>query len=296
MDVIATVWFWLTRADGLRPIIAATQGTVEIATKLWLLDDAVPSSGPQYAQMPCVAAALDALLVNRPANDRALAAAGGKPDVIAKIALSRLRSALTRTPLDPADIVFYVHLTGHLARDWDHPLRYGLLQAGAISLCTRTAGAIGRALSAGGNRGLLDGLFGAFAILINCLESTEGFTWVAESFSADLLVAFADCSPHFARLDEEDRDSVCTLFSETLPPYLVYRSVVQAVHAGMGRLQATHLKRLDSSIVREVWIDFRARAEERHVAVVDFLAAKNMGATCDNVQVQYIYPKFPDGN
>ncbi|KAJ7133445.1 hypothetical protein C8R44DRAFT_23723 [Mycena epipterygia] len=288
MDVIATAWFSLVRAEGLREAIAGTQGTVEIATRLWLLDDAIPYAGPKSMESPTLAAALDALLVDRSTTDRALAAGGGKADAIAKVAMSRAKNAITCTPLDPTQIAIYFDLLSHFSRGWDHPLRYALLQAGVIPLCTRTAGMLGRALSAGGSPGLIDGFVSAFGYLANCHESTEGFTWVVQSVAADLFLTFADCSPHFARLDAEDYDMVCSILSQILPKYLVYRSVLQAVDEGLRRLGPPHQKRIASSRAKKVWIDFQVLAEERCMVVVHAAAVKGKAATCDNVKCQKI--------
>ncbi|KAJ6494134.1 hypothetical protein DFH09DRAFT_1206826 [Mycena vulgaris] len=290
MDVIATAWYCLIRADGMQEVIAATRGTVEITTQLWLLDDSITSSG-QFMNIPCLAAAFDGVLVDRDTTDRALAAAGGNPDTLVKPAMARARDAIGRTPLDPVQIAIYFDLINHLSRGWNHPLRYALLQTGVIPLVTRTAGTLGRALNTGGNPALLDGVVSAFGYLANCIESTVGFTWVAQSLAADFLLAFADCSPHFAQLDPEDYDMVCSLLSKTLPKYLVYRSVVQAVDEGMLRLGAPQQKRLESSIARKVWLKFQALAEERHMVVLHAAAVKGKAATCDNVKCHKIDAK-----
>lgn len=285
MDIISRVWYCLTRAEGLREAIAATKGTIEIATHLWLLDDDVPQSSPNIVAIPCAAAALDAILVDGPATDRALAASGGTADRIVKIAMSRTRTALSRRTLVPVEITIYLDLLGHLSYGRNHPLRIGLLHAGAIPLCTRAAGDLARALSSGGDVALLDGIVAAFGYLVNCLQSTEGFTWVVQSLTADLLLALADASPHFSLLDAEDYDMVSSLLKEMLPTYLVYRSVIQAVDEGMRRLGAKQQKKIDASIFRDVWIDFQKLALERQFVVMQAVAVKGRAATCDNVEV-----------
>ncbi|KAJ7120472.1 hypothetical protein C8R43DRAFT_1151718 [Mycena crocata] len=279
MDIIATSWYCLVRADGMREVIAATQGSVEIATKLWLLEETVPSPGHQFMNIPCLAAALDAIIVDTPAADRALVASGGKAETIASIALSRARGALSSSPLDPVQIVIYLDLLSHLSRGVEHPIRHALLQAGVIPMCTRAAGTLGRALNAGGHPDLIDGV------------STEGFTWVTQSLTADLLVAFADCCPHFSRLDAEDYGMVCSLLKKTLPQYLVYRSVLHAIDEGMQRLKDPQKKRIESSIVKQVWLDFQHLAEERCMVVLQAAAVKGKSATCDNVQCHRIDAK-----
>ncbi|KAJ6585582.1 hypothetical protein B0H19DRAFT_1368857 [Mycena capillaripes] len=272
MDVIATVWYCLVRVQGLREVIAATKGTVEIATQLWLLDNEVPYQGPPSMNIPCVAA-FDAVLVDHAATDRALAAAGGAPDTLVKL------------------VSIYLDLLSHLSWGADHPLRLGLLQAGAISLCTRAAGTLAGALNAGGDLDLLNSIVSAFGFLTNCLHSTEGFTWVIQSVGADFLLAWADASPHFAQLDEEDYGMVTSLLMQTLPMYLVYRSVIQAVEQGMRRLGPQQLERINSSIAKNVWMDFRKLAEERSMVVVHAAAVKGKAATCDNVKCHKIDAK-----
>ncbi|KAJ7861827.1 hypothetical protein B0H14DRAFT_2741409 [Mycena olivaceomarginata] len=274
MDIISRVWYCFTRAEGLREAIAATKGTIEIATHLWLLDDDVPQSSPNIVAIPCAAAALDAILT-----------------ASSKIAMSRTRTALSRRTLVPVEITIYLDLLGHLSYGRNHPLRIGLLHAGAIPLCTRAAGDLARALGSGGDVALLDGIVAAFGYLVNCLQSTEGFTWVVQSLTADLLLALADASPHFSRLDAEDYDMVSSLLKEMLPTYLVYRSVIQAVDEGMRRLGAKQQKKIDASIFRDVWIDFQKLALERHFVVMQAVAVKGRAATCDNVECHKVDAK-----
>ncbi|KAJ7094703.1 hypothetical protein B0H15DRAFT_830575 [Mycena belliarum] len=291
MDVISATWYCLTRADGLREAIAGTKGAIEIATQLWLLDEAVPHSGIPFFNVPSGAAALAAILVDSSAVDRALATAGGALDAIVKPAMGRARNALAHTPLQSAPVTIYLDLLGHLSRAWDHPLRYALLHAGAIPLCTRAAGSFARVLNAGGDPELLHAAVAAFMYLANCLESTDGFTWVLQSIAADVLLAFADFSPHLTRLDAEDCDMVCSLLHTILPKYLVYRSVVRAVEESMRRLGPTQLKRIDASVAQKVWVDFRRLAEERSLVVLQAVAVKGKAATCDNVKCHKVDAK-----
>ncbi|KAJ7022650.1 hypothetical protein C8F04DRAFT_1137345 [Mycena alexandri] len=291
MDVIASVWYALVQADGMRQVMAATQGSIEIATQLWLLDDEVPYSGTKYISIPAPAAALDALLVDRAAADRALAAVAGKSELIVKTAISRTRNALACSPLDPTQITIYIDLLNDFSYGRHHPLRYGLLQAGVIQLCTKGAGTLVRALNAGGSPDLLNGIISAFGYLANCLESTEGFTWVTQCLASDFLAAFADLGPHFRRLDAEDYDMICSLLTKTLPTYLVYRSVIQAVDEGMRRIKEEQFQRINSSMAKKVWVDFQVLAEERVFVVLHATAVKGKAATCDNVECHKIDAK-----
>ncbi|KAJ6614791.1 hypothetical protein B0H10DRAFT_2043399 [Mycena sp. CBHHK59/15] len=293
MDIIATAWFSLTRAAGLREAIAATRGTIEITTQLWLLDASVPSAGPPFIDVPCTPAALDALLVDRATVDRALAAAGGKPETLVQPALAGLRSALSSAATNPTHPNVYLDLICHLSQGVDHPVRHAFLHAGAIAQCTRAARVLAGHISVGGPAAPahLNSMVAAFGFLANCLESTDGFSWVAQSLAADLLLAFADCSPYLGRLDAEDRGIVYTILQEIVPRYLVYRSVVQAVDAGMQRLKAPQIERLEKSVARKVWIDFQHLAEERLMVVLHAAAVKGKAGTCDNAKCQKIDAK-----
>ncbi|KAJ7160279.1 hypothetical protein C8R46DRAFT_1001507 [Mycena filopes] len=291
MDVIASAWYGFIQAEGMREVMSTTMGSVEIATQLWLLDDEVPSSGPQFIVMPAVAGTLDNLLAHPTAPERAVAAGGGNTELIVKLAMSRTRKALARSPIDAPAIAMYVSVMNRLVLDRDRPLRHAFLQAGAIQLCTKVAGTLARTLNAGGNLEFIDGIVSALGFLGNCLESTEGFTWVTQSLNADLLVAWADFSPHFSRLDEEDYELVSSLLTRTLTTYLVYRSVVQAVDNGMQRLGQEQLQRIGSSKAKKAWMDFRKLAEERVFVLVHASAIKNKAAACDNVECHKIDAK-----
>ncbi|KAK7022297.1 hypothetical protein R3P38DRAFT_2628704 [Favolaschia claudopus] len=291
MDVIAMTWYSLTRADNLRETMASTKGSIEIATHIWLLDSEVPFSGPQLVNIPSAAAALDAILIDASTLDRVVTAGGGNPEPLIKIAMSRTRTALGRTHIVPQEATIYLDLLGHLSRAPNHPLRLGLLNAGAIALCTRAAVTLVRALNARGDPAFLDGVIAGLSYLANCLQSTEGFTWVIQSLNADLLVALVETSPYFSQMDEDDYDMITLSLKETLPTYLVYRSVIQAVDQGMQRLQPEHFKKIGKSKAKDLWNNFRSLAEERLFVVLHAAAVKGKAATCDNVQCQKIDAK-----
>ncbi|CAK5266463.1 unnamed protein product, partial [Mycena citricolor] len=191
MDTVCSCWYAFVAAEGMQQVMAQTQGAVELLTKLWQMDQDV--RGQRTVDIPCVAAAFDALLIDVDCADRVKRAVGGKSSakVVAKLVVTRTKAALARPQLDPVELQIYLDIFSHLARGEQHPLRHALLAAGAIPLCTQAALTLARALDAGGPPDLLGGVVAGFGFLANCLHSTEGFTWVIQALHADLLLALA---------------------------------------------------------------------------------------------------------
>jgi len=138
----------------------------------------------------------------------------------------------------------------------------------------------------GGHLGLLDVLVASFGYLSNCLESTDGFTWVIQSVKAGLLTAFVDASPHFSKLDPDDRDMILHIVRDILPIYLVYRSVVEAIDGTMSKLNdSPHRERILGSMASGVWTKFHNLVLEQLFTTMQATAVKRTAVTCDNVKV-----------
>jgi len=60
IDAISASWYSLSRSEIARKIMATTSGSIEMATQLWVLEDASPI--PSIVDIPSVSAALDGLL------------------------------------------------------------------------------------------------------------------------------------------------------------------------------------------------------------------------------------------
>ena len=288
LDVISAALYALSRSDSVRKVMSATKGSIELATQMWVMED--KGNLPSFANIPTASAALDALLKddNGPALDRVIAAAGGDADNVAQLMLSRLRTSINSTPVYGAPAVAYLDLVGHLSRAPEHALRHAFLGSNTIALCTKIALSVSKMLNVGNGAPpiQLDVMVAAFGYLTNCLESTDGFTWVSQSIQSGLLMAFLDCSPHFSKLDPDDCDMVLSIVRNILPKYLVYRSVIQAVDGTIRKLgDPLHHQRIEKSIARNVWADFHKLAMERYLVTLQAAAMKGKGATCDNVNV-----------
>ncbi|RDB14658.1 hypothetical protein Hypma_016492 [Hypsizygus marmoreus] len=293
LDVISGTWYSLSRSEKARKAMNATKGSIEIATQMWVLEDR--GKIPSVIDIPSASAALDTLLRDdtQAALDRVLAAAGGEPDNIVQLSLSRLRTSVNGPGIrDPAKTAIYLDLIGHLSRGQRHPLRHAFLHANTITLCTKVALSASQLLNQGGPPGLLDVMVASFGYLANYLESTEGFTWVTQAIQAGLLTAFVDCSPHFSKVDDEDRDTILTIVRDILPKYLVYRSVILAVDGTIRKLsEAPHNKRIMQSVAWGIWSKFHELALERYMVTIQAKALKGKGATCDNVKCHKVDSK-----
>lgn len=287
LDIISAAWYALSRSDSARKVMSATKGSIEIATQMWVMED--KGNLPSLVNIPTASAALDALLKDAqgPALDRVVGAAGGGADNVAQLMLSRLRTSINGTLAYDAPTVVYLDLIGHLSRKPEHALRHAFLSSNTIALCTKIAVTVSTMLNRGGGPPiLLDVMVAAFGYLTNCLESTDGFTWVSQSIQAGLLTAFVDCSPHYSKLDPDDCDMVLTIVRDILPKYLVYRSVIQAVDGTIRKLDhESHRQLVEKSIAWDIWMKFHKLALERYMVTLQATAMKGKAATCDNVHV-----------
>ncbi|EED85758.1 predicted protein [Postia placenta Mad-698-R] len=132
IDVISACWCAVGQYDSIREAMVSTPATIEIATRCWLEEDDGPI--PSHVDAPVGTCVLGNLLKHATSAqlDRVLKMTGGKADEIAKLAISRLRGALTTRPVNATRLVIYLDFINSLSRVGTHPLRYALLGANVI--------------------------------------------------------------------------------------------------------------------------------------------------------------------
>jgi hypothetical protein len=86
-----------------------------------------------------------------PTLDRALEAAGGKPDQLAKLALTRLHTEGQKPQINGCRAAVYADILCQFSRSAKHPLRHALLIAGAISTVTKTLVTVSNQFNSTGN-------------------------------------------------------------------------------------------------------------------------------------------------
>lgn len=256
-----------------------------MATKLWLLEEEVPT--PSSVDIPVCTMALDSFLrrADEPSLNRALAAAGGKPDQVAKIALKRLHAEIRKPKIDGISSAISTDLVCQFSRSSDHPFRHAFLIQNTISIVTKNISTITAQMKKFGNLNLLDVIVACFGYLRNCLESTNGFTWVAQAIKAGLLSAFIDCSPYFSKMDLGDRTMVLSILESIVPQYLVFRTVINDVHAALTIFRASPDSGKVSRIAKDIWHTFECLADERKAVERETTAMKGKTTICDNSKV-----------
>jgi hypothetical protein len=256
-----------------------------MAAQLWLLEDTIPF--PSSAEIPVCTAALECLLrVAEPStHDRTLNALGCKPDQVAKLALMRLLTESLKQNIDGYKTAIYIDTVNQLSRYPDHPLRNALLIANSIRIVTKTLVSLSAQINSTGNPMLLNAMVTSFGYLSNCLESTDGFTWVSQSVQAGLLTAFIECSPHFSKVNHEDRTMIVSIVEDVLPRYLVYRTVIQTIVAALAVVPAPSEDKVSKSIAKDAWRNFITLVEERRLVSLHAAAWKGKATICDNANV-----------
>lgn len=242
-DLISGSWFALTRSTPVKVQMVGTIGSIEIMTKLWFEEDA-PGQPPSMIDIPSSSAVLDQLLRNDlksedPYDDkprRFLNAAGGNAKNVAKLMMTRMKKVMTgpRTSAHENRITIYLDLIGHMSMTKSSPLRHAFLSLDIIPTCTKVALATAKQLNNGGSPDggyLIGPLVASLGYLVNCIESTDGFSWVVQAIKAGLLIAITDLSPHWRSIDPEEQEWLLKLLNDIIPRYMVYRSVVVAIEA-----------------------------------------------------------------
>lgn len=98
--------------------------------------------------------------------------------------------------------------------------------------------------------------------------------------------AFVDSSPHYSKLEPEDREMILEIFSQVVPKYLVYRSVILAVDGAMAKVEKSAWRdRISDTAASKPWFNFRRLAHERLLVTHQAEATKGKALICDNVKV-----------
>lgn len=286
VDVLSAAWYTLCSREPIRQIMISTPMAIEVATRLWFEEDDGP---PSHANAPAGTCLLGSALklAEKEHLDMVLKAAGGKADEIAKLSIARIKSTLKARPVNGTHLTMYIDFVNSLSRVVDHPLRYALLGAHAIWIVTNALTTIAIQVNLGRDLSFLDAMLSAFGYLANCLDSTDGFTWVSQSIGAGLLTAYVDCSPHFSRLDPKDLRMVLRIIGDILPRYTVYRTVLEAMDAPMRKIGGgPQRERVMNSLAKDVWNPFFESSCDRIRVLHASMVKKSQLITCDNVKVQ----------
>lgn len=286
MDVIGASWYALATNDNTRKAMLSKPATLEVATRIWLEED--DKSSPSKS-LPPGTSLLNSLLKTATYDtlDQVLKISGKKADAVAKLALTRLRNAMKSKAPNGGYVTMYIDFLNMISRSPKHPFRHALLGANVVWTVTSNLCKIGTILNDTGDLAFVDAMVAGFGYLFNCLESTDGFTWVNQALGTGLLQAFCDCSTKFDLIHPEDLQMVMGVFKDILPRYMVYRSVIDHFVTGMRKAeQEPYRKRITSSIAKDAWHELRMLTDERRIVGVQADVVKTSHLTCDNVKVR----------
>ncbi|OSD01899.1 hypothetical protein PYCCODRAFT_1468190 [Trametes coccinea BRFM310] len=292
LDVLSAFWYTIEHRDCIREAMVKSPGTIEIATRLWLEEDGGPI--PTTMDSPAGTCVLGNMLkfADKEALNRVLRVAGGKAGEVAKLSIARLQRALKGPEYNAIHITIYMDFINSISRVPSHPLRHALLSANIIWVVTTALTKISVLIHTSRDPGFLTSMVAAFGYLRNCLESTEGFTWVAQSVGAGLLQAICDCSPRFRSVDPDDYVMIKDTVGDILPRYLVFRTVIEAVETALNKIEhSPQKKRVEESIIWPEWKRFTELARERVLIMSQIDAFKGHSTTCDNIQCQKVGPR-----
>ncbi|THH33240.1 hypothetical protein EUX98_g1007 [Antrodiella citrinella] len=291
LDVITMCWFTMAQNEVLRGLIMKTPAALEIATRLWLEEGKGPV--PSNVTIPAASCILWNLLklAKAPELDRMLKAAGGKAREVAKLSLTRLKDVLKAPQLSSTHLMMHLDFLNSVSRVPSHPIRRAPFGANVIWIVTGALVKLSVLVNTSPDLGFLDAMVAGFGYLSNCLESTDGFTWVSQAIGAGLLPAYCDCSPKFYMVHGEDLEMITDVVNKILPKYLVYRSVIDAVDASMRKLTKAQEDRVRLSMAKKGWEEFYHMAHEKELIAIHSEVTKGMHMTCDNIKCQKVKRK-----
>ncbi|OBZ69341.1 hypothetical protein A0H81_10879 [Grifola frondosa] len=275
-------WFFIKQQVAIRDIMLDTPGSIELATRIWLEEPDGPLQS--VSGHPPGIILLHNMLENAPSDrlDRVVRTAGGDASKIAKLAVSRVTNSLEAPQIPAAYLAACLDVFNSLSRQRDHPLRRALLGAGAISVATNVLVKISNLVH---DMVYMEPMVSAFVYLYNCLESTDTGTWVMQSVTAGLLQAFCDCSPQFSRLDARDLKMVTDVVGLRVMRNLIFRSVIEAVHTNLVKIdRGTQKDLVNASVAKTVWREFYGFAQMRYTIVQTVNSFIRKRFPCDNVK------------
>ncbi|TFK58089.1 hypothetical protein BDN72DRAFT_134187, partial [Pluteus cervinus] len=246
-DVIAAAWCSLAFSKSAREVMLQTRGVVDVAARLWFFEgNSEVSPVADGLQMGAFLLKILSDTDEEADWDRIISAAGGDVKKIVKISLTRLKDAskapeFASSPLQCFAILSFIE---RLCVSPKPKVFQTLLDHGLAFICVRFLIRIASVINEGSHNAddraeFAKIMVATFRVLLFCLEDTIGLPWVLQATNAGLLTAFVECSPLYKDLNHDDYTTVSTSVNDTIPRYLAYSSVVQAVDAALLKLKKT---------------------------------------------------------
>lgn len=260
------------------PLRNAIPDGFPLICQLWLLQAEEPHlngttaspSRPMY----------DRLLSNPQSNptEDVLRWTGATLEEIAAAALIRLRRRLRGVPAGADDLDLDISILSMLENIY---MQQALLSRNSIVIVTRSFARIAH----GPTRTMSDAKAGCISQLCGVticrtLNAIGAPSWVSRVLEAGLLLALLKCSPWFPEGMLPYQAAV--LLGSTLPPYLIYISVVRSIGREMKKVAEMGLEAnmKKTGALWEAWTTFKALVTKRMQ-----VAGENIHGRCGNIKV-----------
>ncbi|KII87049.1 hypothetical protein PLICRDRAFT_243254 [Plicaturopsis crispa FD-325 SS-3] len=247
-----------------RSAVLRTPGVVALLARQWLQE-----RPPKLAnQTRSFAVALENLLerLYPTPTQEVLDAAGGDAALVATTVLARLRTSLATA--DVEDIVVHLSLIHEFSCISCRPLHLALINHGAIPETIKVL--------SWSNARAMDGtppdtISLCFNNILLGFYSANGSAWAVQALDSGLLTALLRSARWMSSQNTGDAhvEFLINFFSEVLPKYLVFRSVLRAVRKSISQVKKLGLTTAASTgPLWDAWKAFQKLAEER-LALLD---------------------------
>ncbi|TFK74511.1 hypothetical protein BDN72DRAFT_833504 [Pluteus cervinus] len=284
-NTIARALFVLALIPALRYVMAATPGLLEVAASLWLLEGITEPHGPVAIASTLINCFLDNLEDATPILTRLMNAAGGDPDIVLRIACSRIQQRLTlEIPRIEAERILdnlMILASSASAKPKGYRMRQACVQVDVIPTCIAALKWTAAMIKAKGPHSFLSRMiYPAFSCIHDCLEIGSGYSEVLQAVRCGLIQVFMECRAEFSSWSSDQRNNIFEIFRSIIPRYLVYRPVTKATYPVLSRLVGDTSSCLTEDYpVYEVLVQLHKLALEYHSPIAKSRTARIL---CDN--------------
>ncbi|KZP25630.1 hypothetical protein FIBSPDRAFT_950039 [Athelia psychrophila] len=228
-----------------------------MATFIWFFERSAPA--PSTIDSPICTKALDSLLRMDDVDhlNRTMAASGGKPDAMAKLLMKHIKTEMQKSAIDNKRAKASIAL----------PAGMQVLRPGSPA-APRLPGA------------------GRVGTVTRLLELSAVQLCVHVGIKAELLLAFVNVSPQYSMVCPQHRKIILHIIERIVPRCLVYRTVINNVHAALAIAQASpYIASVFQSSVKGAWEAFVRVAEDRKAFERQSITLQAPAFVCNNTRV-----------
>jgi hypothetical protein len=298
LDSIVRLFYVLSRFNTFIMAMIRSAGCIELIAKCWALEDIPGQSiilGPIPTTTLGTVVKCAAALGKHDVYERVIRAAGGDANSIVQLLLGRVKKAAkTFNPdLGALGLSWHIDLLVELCQPCPHALRRGFFDAGVIAIVTSAFVALSRTIDQNPTPDSVSLMVSCFKFFSRYLEGDD-YPSLVHVVKAGFLAAFLDCSSAFHRMPKESQEAALYIVRRVLPPYLVYRSFIEAVKNATDRLRTPHYQALLAQpVIAEALRPFITLLAKRtpHVEYMHKLESEEIPAQSEGAPAECDYTK-----